>query len=327
MNRDVQRTFVLLRQLGTGRESGYARAEARDGKVRLNIVVQGFADTETAPSAFATTQDGLLYLGQLNIDARGQGGISLELSGNDLRRMQVLFIAMVVQDGVSIPLAGTIGRGSWVDWTEITQQVEDVLLPQKAEQNAQSAPIEEPVQQEQIIVQQETAPEQEIVQEEPQQEIVQEDVAVQPPSVQETEPEATQEELIYDLPAQEDPFEVVERSLRTPLPEEGKLEMPQCLRDAYWPQILWPLHDLYERFERVYPFTQVENMVYIRIPLGDAAIGMDHYLIGVRIEEGWVTGVGYLIPGVKSAKAPAAMSAYEWKDGYWQAWQFVENAQ
>lgn len=318
MNRDVQRTFVLLRQLGTGRESGYARAETRDGKVRLNIVVQGFADTEQVPSAFATTQDGLLYLGQLNIDARGQGGISVELSANDLRRMQVLFIAMVVQNEVSIPLAGTIGRGSWVDWAEITQQVEEVLLPEKAEQNAQIAQIEEPAQQEQIIVQEEVAP---------QQETAQPEVAVQPLPVQETEPETTQEELIYDMPAQEDPFEVVERSLRTPLPEEGKLEMPQCLRDAYWPQILWPLHDLYERFERVYPFAQVEDMVYIRIPLGDAAIGMDHYLIGVRIEDGWVTGVGYLIPGINSTKAPAAMSAYEWKDGYWQAWQFVENAQ
>ena len=51
MNREVQRTFVLLRQLGSGRESGYARAETRDGSVKLNLVVQGFG-RNAAPYAF-----------------------------------------------------------------------------------------------------------------------------------------------------------------------------------------------------------------------------------------------------------------------------------
>ena len=56
MNREVQRTFVLLRQLGSGRESGYARAETRDGSVKLNLVVQGFG-RNAAPYAFGLTQD------------------------------------------------------------------------------------------------------------------------------------------------------------------------------------------------------------------------------------------------------------------------------
>ena len=53
MRKDVQRSFVLLRQCGNGRESGYARAETREGKVRLNLVVQGFAPQEEA-YAFGT---------------------------------------------------------------------------------------------------------------------------------------------------------------------------------------------------------------------------------------------------------------------------------
>ena len=47
-NRDVQRTFVILRQLEGRRESGYARAETREGRVRLNLVVQGFAQDISA---------------------------------------------------------------------------------------------------------------------------------------------------------------------------------------------------------------------------------------------------------------------------------------
>ena len=61
-----------------------------------------------------------------------------------------------------------------------------------------------------------------------------------------------------------------ENALRTPLPEEERREIPALLRSAYWPQALWPLHDLFERFEEVTPFPGEEDTVYIRVPLGDA---------------------------------------------------------
>ena len=117
----------------------------------------------------------------------------------------------------------------------------------------------------------------------------------------------------------------MERELRTPLPIEQRLEMPAALRNAYWPQLLWPLHDLFERFEQVHPFADEQGAVYIRVPLGDKWGRIDHYLVGASVRDGWVTGVGYLIPGQDGASAPAGLSGYEWKDGYWQAWQYVEN--
>lgn len=110
MNREVQRTFVLLRQLGSGRESGYARAETRDGSVKLNLVVQGFG-RNAAPYAFGLTQEGLLPLGALNMDARGQGGIAAALSPTDFRQMQMLLVAVCSGGEAQIPLAGTVGRG------------------------------------------------------------------------------------------------------------------------------------------------------------------------------------------------------------------------
>ncbi len=421
MKKDVQRTFVLLRQLYSGRESGYARAETRDGKVNLNLVVQGFAPGEE-PGAFAVTESGLLYIGPLNMDSRGQGGIAAQLSLSEFREIQVLFVAYMDGCSVMVPLAGTVGRGCWVDWTKVCDEVDAVLNPHEEEAPkddspapakaeapaaaeetpeskdeedceppqgaAQEAPAEEPrASQTEEAVAEPEEPAPRIQAEEPspsageeqpaprvreaesarpakeekietQNEAVESCLATPAEGVRaqdapagqpraaakaaeqsapqnavegaqraEAESAPAQEEIdLYDQPAQEDPFELVERSLRTPLPSEQRLEIPEKLSNAYWPQVLWPLHDLFERFEQSYPFGEGESdTVYIRVPLGDALREIDHYLIGAKVQNDWVVGVGYLIPGACNQSAPSGMSGYEWKEGYWQSWQFVEN--
>ena len=135
---------------------------------------------------------------------------------------------------------------------------------------------------------------------------------------------AAEETDLYDLPAQMDPMTEAENALRTPLPAEERREIPALLRSAYWPQALWPLHDLFERFEEVTPFPGEEDAVYIRVPLGDAYEEIDHYLVGAKVGEGWVVGVGYLLPGAWQETPPPGMAGYEWKDGYWQSWQYVD---
>ena len=134
---------------------------------------------------------------------------------------------------------------------------------------------------------------------------------------------AAEETDLYDLPARMDPMTEAENALRTPLPAEERHEIPALLRSAYWPQALWPLHDLFERFEEVTPFPGEEDTVYIRVPLGDAYEEIDHYLVGAKVGEGWVVGVGYLLPGAWQ-ETPPGMAGYEWKDGYWQSWQYVD---
>ena len=376
MMKDVQRSFVLLRQCGNGRESGYARAETCEGRVKLNLVVQGFSPQDEA-YAFGAAQDGVLLIGLLNLDGRGQGGIAAELSAQEMRSLQVLFVAVLRGGGADIPLAGTVGRGGWVDWTQVRALVAEALQPEReearpepeppaqeetpCEEEAPAAeeetpceeemPIEEeppavedeaPCGEEPVLAEEPPAVEEEapcvekmpLVEEEPpavEEEascevepiIEEEPAAVEEPSVEE-EPSAEEEDF-FDLPAQEDPFEAVERSLRTPLPKELRRELPEALRNAYWPQQLWPLHDLFERFEQAKPFGG-EDAVYVRVPLGGKWGRIDHYLVGASVKDGWVTGVGYLIPGQKDAP-PAGLAGYEWQDGYWQAWQYVDNGE
>lgn len=331
-NRDVQRTFVILRQLEGRRESGYARAETREGRVRLNLVVQGFAQ-DAQPQAFAADSDGLIHLGALRLDARGQGGLLAELNPSDFRRVQLLLVAQTDGEGVVVPLAGTVGRSGWVDWENIRALLTEALLPQRKEAAEETkvqpeAEPTEPAQTKQPEAVQETQPEvqpERLVQTQAKPELEPETVQIIPEERAENREKSAAEADVYDQPAQEDPSGAALRELLTPLPEEKVLEMPEKLRDVYWPQTLFPLHDLFERFPQDTTFEGSADEVFIRVPLGGAYGEIDHYLVGARIADGWVTAVGYLIPGEYAETPPAGMSGYEWRDGYWQAWQTVEE--
>ena len=139
MNRkgSVQRTFVYLRQQeGGGRESGYVRAEAQERNVRLNLVVQGF-DAQAQPYAFGVTGEDILPIGRVLLDARGQGGVSAQVSSGEFGRIQLMIVAYMRGGEVIIPLAGTVGRNGQTDWLRVRQQVMQLLQPEKAAEEPQ----------------------------------------------------------------------------------------------------------------------------------------------------------------------------------------------
>ena len=264
-----QRTFVYLRQQAGGRESGYARAEAQERSVRLSLAVQGF-DAESEPYAFGVTQEGVVMLGRVMLDARGQGGVTAQVGAGEFGKMQILLIACLKEGEVSIPLAGTVGRNGQADWQSVKQQIQNLLQP---EEKTQEMPAQEP--------------------------------KAMPP-------------------VQEESFETAERKLRTPLPKEKRVELPRILRNAYWPQKLWPLHDLFERFDEVQPFGRQEDSAFIRVPLDGKYGAVEHYLVGARVQDGWVEAIGYLIPGEREMPVRGLEEA-QWADGYWQMWQWAET--
>lgn len=270
--------------------------------MRLNLVVQGFAPQDEA-WAFAAMKDGVLLIGQLILDSRGQGGISSQLSAQEYRDIQVLFVVRERNSDIEIPLAGTTGRSGRVDWNVIRTLVVQALHPAVEEE-----PVQEP--------EPETAAENEKIEEGKTEEA--------PQKVEERETEREAEDL-YDLAAEEEPFAVAERRLRTPLPVEKRVELPALLRNAYWPQQLWPLHDLFERFDEVKPFEGQKDCAYIRIPLDGKYGTVEYYLVGARVADGWVTEVGYLIPG--SREKNVGFAGCVWEDGYWQSWQSAQDAE
>lgn len=292
---EKQRTFVYLRQLEGGRESGYARAEIQDRTVNLHIAVQGFSSNEDT-YAFAVTDEGVVLLGMLKLDARGQGGAAVQLSRKDYRDTQVLFVLRDTPKGVQIPLAGTPGRTGRVDWEAVKTLAVQALHPEEQE----SAEKEQAAEPEPKIAEIMPEPEQ---------------------NTAEPEEDAESPEAMYDLAAQEEPYREAERGLRTPIAAEKRVEMPQLLRNAYWPQSLWPLHDLFERFEEE-PSVE-KDCAFIRIPLDGKYGTVEYYLMGARVKDGWVTAVGYLIPGDK--QHPTGMAGSVYKDGYWQMWREAEN--
>ena len=297
---EKQRSFVYLRQMEGGRESGYARAEQQERMVRLHIAVQGFA-AEQEPYAFAVMEDGVLLLGKLRLDGRGQGGVSAQVSRQEYRDMQVLFVLCEGKREARIPLAGTPGRTGRVDWAVVKQLALQALHPVQTSAEEEKETQEKPAA-EQVKPLAET-------------------VVTEEPAVQ--EPADAADDSIYDLAAQEEPYREAERELRTPIVPEKRVEMPDVLRNAYWPQKLWPMHDLFERFEEVVPFEGEEGSAYIRIPLDGKYGTVEYYLVGAKVKDGWVTSVGYLIPGTEEKRTGAAGSVY--LNGYWQSWQEAEE--
>lgn len=291
---DKQRTFVYLRQLEGRRESGYARAEMQDKTVGLHIAVQGFSPSEDA-YAFAVTEEGVVLLGILLLDARGQGGAAVQLSRKEYRAMQVLFVLQEMPMGVQIPLAGTPGRTGRVNWEAVKALAIQALHPEE----------QKPAEEEQAV--------------EPEPEIA--EIIPEPEQNAAKPAESPVEEEMYDLAAQEEPYAEAERELRAPMAAEKRVEMPHLLRNAYWPQSLWPLHDLFERFEE--EESAEKDCAYIRIPLDGKYGTVEYYLMGARVKDGWVTAVGYLIPGEE--RHPAGMTGSVYKDGYWQLWREAEN--
>lgn len=314
---EKQRNFVYLRQLENGRESGYARAEMQDRMIGLHIAVQGFSLSADA-YAFAVTEEGVVLLGRLMLDARGQGGTSVKMSRQEHRAVQVLLVLVETADGVRIPLAGTPGRSGRVDWEKIKSLAQVALHPERAAQEEEKQMKDDSSVQEetQTEIQMETT-----LQETNEQASTEHAEKNAEAAAEETDsPES--ENALYDLAALEEPYKEVERELRRPIVPERRVEMPLLLRNAYWPQQLWPLHDLFERFEEAFPFGKEEDRAYIRIPLDGQYGTVEYYLMGARVRDGWVTAIGYLIPG--TAEKNVGITGSVFSDGYWQSWREAE---
>lgn len=318
---DVQRTFVMLRPMeGQSMRSGYLRVEARGGMRRLYFVVQGFGGAQDSAYAFLYGPEGTVQAGKLNIDERGQGGVVTDVGAYDYAHGQVALIVTRVGNEVVLCLAGSIGRGGWVDWELARASIAEALGIAPAAPEVQApAPA--------ALEEEETAAE-----EEPEPQIActpaPADEPAQEPQQSPAQEKSVQEEetSMFDLPAQEEPAQRIEQELRTKLTPEQDPEMPLRLEQAYWPQILWPLRDLFARFAQVDAPDGSANRVFVRIPLSERDMAINHYLLAVEIEDGWVVGVGYYIPGEYDYEPPAGLTGYAWDEsGYWKAWQYLND--
>ena len=331
-----RRLFVMLRPLDPmSGHSGYARLELSNGRAQITVAVQGF--TGGGGPAYALLLGGgkVAILGKLVLDIRGQGGLQLSVNLNDIDGLPfvsygILAVGRELFDRFQISLAGTVGRGGWVDYAQAQRQVFEQLHPASRESAAQenvAAPAEEEAETQVPDAAQEDAqatvpdaaresaggaaegvrvPEEGAASSAAEEASGEE--AAQAPAVAATAGEERAEgraegpaEDPYDLPAleaapealAETPLARIERVAGVLVEREASVPLPPALEKAFWPQSLWPLHDLFQRFS-LDPGFDRQGELFARVPLEGE--GWDHFLLGVRLDGNWVTGAGYCVP-------------------------------
>ncbi len=110
---------------------------------------------------------------------------------------------------------------------------------------------------------------------------------------------------------------------------------PASLRRAAAPaaqdeRYTWPeaARDTAALFRGAEPVQAIDGLaVYRRVAMPGGIIGIDHYLLGVRLQESEVVAVAYAIPGSYRATPPPGLEGYLWQpapsggSGYWVCWQ------
>lgn len=338
-----RRTLVMLRPLNTscGR-SGYARLEYKGALAEITVTVQGYGDgaSRAGKRVYALLLGGAhaAVLGELTLDARGQGGMksvvdAQNTAGRPLSEYGIL--ATGEDDGAAFAIVavGSIGKGAWVEYSKAEQALFALLHPEGEEAvTAEEEPIDEPPAAEEAatVDEPDAQPEDDpLPAEEPcPDEFLDEDTHI---PVQDDVPaqESASTDLpdprIYDIPAVEAGEAVLQRIERTSslaVEREMQAKLPEILLRAFWPQSLWPLNDLFTRFPL---FTQIDRQgeVYIRVPLENDRF--DHCLIGARLDGNWVSAAGFLVPG-SYAHPPAGYEEGEFiatraGRGYWALWE------
>jgi len=340
MTTETKRSFILLRPLEPiGSRSGYVRLEATGGQLRLTCAVQGFTGAAAYALLLGSGGPVVLGRLRLDARGQGGFqflGAPGDIGGMPFFDYSILAVGRDLESAFSIDLVGSLRRGGWIDFACAEKQVFALLHPQEAEPEPpapEPAPVEPPTNvptggaenEQPAAVTAETAPEQST--EEPVPSVAEIDAEpdlpsttaavdkapaqaecttpaaeepseeAEPPSAEQAEPPAAEQES-GDPDA--DVLSRIEEAAARFVEKESSIPLPLRLERAFWPQSLWPLRDLFQRFAQDTGFDR-EDALFVRVPFAGAEY--DHILLGVRLDGSWVTAAGYCAPEA-DGKAP-----------------------
>ncbi len=319
MQGEYQRTFLMMRPLDAqdSASTGFCRMERKNNRGKLVFTVQGMK--RPGPLyALLVSQDGqeakVVSCGELRVDARGQGTLTHNLDSvtpSAAAGYRAVCIAEAAQDGVDVMMVGFFGKGRPFDREDAQRLAAKALGIVSSEKKAEApAPL------------QQTATPKTI---EPPQGPVTKTVPALG-ALEEADPGLPILKVQEEMPSSRLPTGVWAQ----PPAEIGTtpaIGLPEGLEHVVWPDAVLPLRELFERFDVASPVTGAENEIFVSIPMSGGMMGIDHYLLGVRLENGTVVAVGYAIPGEPDTP-PAGLEGYRWMDtplgGYWMKWEVVE---
>lgn len=292
-NQEYRRSLIMLRGLEKG-YSGHARLERRVLNGTLDFTVGGSRSGEVLTAAMLGPRGSkwtARTMGTLREDGRGQRGLFASfdprnLAGLDLSEETALVVSRLADGRITPVLYGYINGSRPMDWTAIQRALEDAYSLSSAQPETPNSAEHTP------------APE---VQAAPQTE----------ESAEPKEPAEPEERTEPETASEPTPTPKAK-----PLPAGTQLDLDMT---KPWPADVEGLRVLFLTQPPYEPLT-MDGYVFVRAAMAEET-GIDHCAVGIRAENGEVTGVCYAIPMAYSPEPPAGLEGYRWigdqNHGWW----------
>ena len=282
-NQEYRRSLIMLRGLEKG-YSGHARLERRVLSGTLDFTVGGSRSGEVLTAAMLGPRGGkwtARTMGTLREDGRGQRGLFASFDPRNLAGLDLSEETALVVSRLADDRVTPVLYG-YINGSRPM----DWTAIQRALEEAYSLSPAQPEAQNQT----ESVPAPET------QAAPQTEEATEPESVSESTPEAAPE--------------------TKPLPAGAQLDLDIT---KPWPSDVESLRVLFLT-QPPYESLSVDGYVFVRAAMAEET-GIDHCAVGIRAENGEVTGVCYAIPMVYSPEPPAGLEGYHWigdqNRGWW----------
>lgn len=319
---DYRRALIMLRGLEKG-YGGHARLEKRVMSGTMDFTVSAPAG-ETLAAALVGPRGGKTVgkaLGTFKPDGRGQMGLLASfdprnIAGLDLSEVSAAIIARISESGVTPLLYGWINGSKTVNWQEIQGVLESLfpISPPKAVESeptppeipfVRSSPTESETPADEAAPQENESPANENAPQENE----------SPASGQPEESAQETPELPAD-PLKEESVPISDAASPSAVKRAGQLLDLDMNRK--WPDDIESLRILFLTLPPYQPF-EMDGFVFVRAGMAEET-GIDHCAVGIRAENGRVTGVCYAIPMTYTSEPPAGLEDYVWIGDHTRGW-------
>lgn len=328
---DYRRSLIMLRGLEKG-YGGHARLERRVLSGTLDFQVSAPSADEQLAAALVGPRGGRMVakpVGRLKSDGRGQRALLASfdprnIAGLDLNDTSAAVIARVDSAGVKPVLCGWLNGAKQLDWAEVERLLIELFGDSAGANTADET---------QTADETEAAGEPDSAAEAEPDSVTE----VEPDSVIDTEPDAA----AYEEPAgEEEPEAIADAEPEVDEEPAGEIESNAVAEEEPagdaarvspagahldidmsepWPEDIESLRILFLTSPRYEPF-QLDGYVFVYANMAEET-GVDHCAVGVRAQNGQITGVCYAIPMAYTPEPPAGLEGYEWigdqNRGYW----------
>ena len=336
---DYRRSLIMLRGMERG-YSGHARLETRVLSGTLDYTVTAPTPEETLSAALIGPRGGRFTgvdLGRLRDDGRGQKGLLAtfdprNIAGLDLGEVSVTVIVREETGGVTPVMYGWVNGAKALDWNAVRAALDMIYMTGATAESGNTTAfvaentITEAKNKGLIDAGETTADASSEVQETvdaadtEHAEITQEAVGAACCATGMAEAG----DISPNFTAENEATEAGKTETRSQLPAGTYLNIDMSRK---WPDDVEDLRILFLTFPRYEPF-EMNDFVFVRAAMAEES-GIDHCAVGVRAENGSVTGVCYAVPMTYTAEPPAGLEEAVWmgdsNSGWWVTMQDIRE--